>query len=261
MANRKNTASKASGAASAAEAFTEEGLAEKSGLLLHGKTVGIDTGFTIYEKTVPMTYGYIRVSTIEQNEARQIDAMRSCDCVIDSLIIEKCSGKDFDRPKWREMVNSMRKGDLLVVKSIDRLGRNYDEIIEWWRKITKDIGADIYVLDMPLLDTRSGRDLTGKLISDIVLQLLSYVAQTERENMKERQREGIEAAKARGVKFGRKPIEVDEEQLKKYRDLVASGKYSIDGACREMGVKHKTWQRRVKELEERERRMKQDDQN
>ena len=149
------------------------------------------------------TYGYVRVSTQEQNEARQLTAMREFGVEEENIIVEKLSGKDFHRPRYQRMVETLQPGDVLVVKSIDRLGRNYDEIREQWGVITKLRKAAIVVLDMPLLDTRQGRDLTGTLIADIVLQLLSYVAQTERENIRQRQAEGIAAAKAKGVRFGR----------------------------------------------------------
>ncbi len=148
------------------------------------------------------TYGYVRVSTQEQNEARQLAAMREFGVTEKNIVVEKISGKDFNRPCYRRLVKTLHEGDVLVVKSIDRLGRNYDEILEQWGVITKKRKAAIVVLDMPLLDTRQGRDLTGTLIADIVLQLLSYVAQTERENIRQRQAEGIAAAKAKGVRFG-----------------------------------------------------------
>ena len=148
------------------------------------------------------TYGYVRVSTQEQHEARQLDAMRKFGVEEQNIIVEKVSGKDFNRPLYQQLVKKLRPEDVLVVKSIDRLGRNYDEILEQWGVITKKRKAAIVVLDMPLLDTRQGRDLTGTLISDIVLQLLSYVAQSERENIRQRQAEGIAAAKAKGVRFG-----------------------------------------------------------
>ena len=149
-------------------------------------------------------YGYVRVSTQEQNEARQLTAMRDFGVQEENIVVEKVSGKDFDRPRYRRLVRALRAKDVLVVKSIDRLGRNYTEILDQWSLITKKREAAIVVLDMPLLDTRQSRDLTGTLISDIVLQLLSYVAQTERENIRQRQMEGIAAAKARGVHFGPK---------------------------------------------------------
>ena len=149
-------------------------------------------------------YGYVRVSTREQNEARQLNALAPYEIPQKNLFIEKKSGKDFERPVYKRLKKRLRAGDLLLIKSIDRLGRNYDEILEEWRYITKVLGADIFVLDLPLLDTRSrSRDLTGTFISDLVLQILSYVAQTERENIRQRQREGIEAAKRQGIKFGR----------------------------------------------------------
>lgn len=154
-----------------------------------------------------MTVGYIRVSTREQNPDRQIAAMREFGVPDGCMFVEHQSGKNFDRPMYQRMVSRLGEGDVLVIKSIDRLGRNYDEILEEWRRIVKERHTDIVVLDMPLLDTRAGRDLTGTLIADIVLQLLSYVAQTEREFIRQRQREGIAAAKKRGVKFGRRPEE------------------------------------------------------
>lgn len=150
-------------------------------------------------------YGYVRVSTQEQNEARQLTAMREFGVEDKQIVVEKLSGRDFNRPLYQQLVKKLRTEDVLVVKSIDRLGRNYEEILEQWAYITKERKAAIVVLDMPLLDTRQGRDLTGTLISDIVLQLLSYVAQTERENIRQRQAEGIAAAKARGVHFGPPP--------------------------------------------------------
>lgn len=154
-----------------------------------------------------MQFGYIRVSTKEQNEDRQVVAMREFGVPDGNMVIEKQSGRDFERPKYQRLIQEIKPDDVLVVKSIDRLGRNYDEILEEWRRITKDKQAHIVVLDMPLLDTRAGRDLTGTLIADIVLQLLSYVAQTEREFIKQRQAEGIAAAKRRGVRFGRKCLD------------------------------------------------------
>ena len=147
-------------------------------------------------------YGYVRVSAKDQNEARQLTAMREFGVPEENVVVEKLSGKDFNRPRYRQLVRALRPEDVLVVKSIDRLGRNYTEILDQWSLITKKREAAIVVLDMPLLDTRQSRDLTGTLISDIVLQLLSYVAQTERENIRQRQMEGIAAAKARGVHFG-----------------------------------------------------------
>ena len=151
-------------------------------------------------------YGYIRVSTKEQNEDRQVDVLKVYEIPQKNVFMDKQSGKDFERPAYQQLIRKLKKGDVLIIKSIDRLGRNYDEIIEQWRVITKQIDADIVVIDMPLLDTRVGKDLTGKFVADLVLQILSYVAQTEREAIRQRQAEGIAAAKARGVKFGRPRI-------------------------------------------------------
>lgn len=151
------------------------------------------------------TYGYIRVSTKEQNEARQVIAMHEFGIEDRHIFMDKQSGKDFQRPQYLKLIRRLHAEDLLVIKSIDRLGRNYDEIIEEWRIITKEKQVDIVVLDMPHLDTRKGRDLTSTLIADIVLQLLSYVTQTEREFIKTRQAEGIAATKANGVRFGARP--------------------------------------------------------
>ena len=152
-----------------------------------------------------MEYGYVRVSTKEQNEVRQLIAMREFGIEDKYIYTDKQSGRDFERKNYRRLMKRLKEGDVIVIKSIDRLGRNYDEILEQWRIITKEKQAAIVVLDMPLLDTRRARDLTGTLIADIVLQLLSYVAQTEREFIKQRQAEGIAAAKQRGVKFGLRP--------------------------------------------------------
>ena len=154
-------------------------------------------------------FGYVRVSTKEQCEERQLIALRGFPVQDKNIFVDKLSGKDFNRPQYRKLLKRLKRGDVLVIKSIDRLGRNYNEILNQWRIITKEKQADVVVLDMPLLDTRhAGRDLTGTLIADLVLQILSYVAQTERENIRQRQKEGIAAAKKRGVKFGRprKPI-------------------------------------------------------
>ena len=157
-------------------------------------------------------YGYARVSSKDQNEARQIIALSQFPVKKENIFIDKFSGKDFDRPKYSELIKILKEQDILVIKEIDRLGRNYEEILEQWRVITKEIKADIVVLDMPLLDTRTRKEnLTGTFIADLVLQILSYVAETERQSIKQRQREGIEAAKKRGVKFGRPCIPIPEE--------------------------------------------------
>ena len=150
-------------------------------------------------------YGYIRVSTREQNEDRQLIALREIGVPEKNIYLDKQSGKDFNRPQYKKLLRKMKKDDLLYIKSIDRLGRNYAEILEQWRFLTKEKGIDIVVLDMPLLDTRRGKDLLGTFLSDIVLQVLSFVAENERTNIRQRQAEGIAAAKARGVKFGRPP--------------------------------------------------------
>lgn len=155
-------------------------------------------------------YGYARVSSIDQNEARQLDALRNVTVSERNIYIDKQSGKDFNRPKYQKLIQKLQQGDLLYILSIDRLGRNYEEIQKQWHLLTKEIGIDICVLDMPLLDTRNGKDLMGTFIADLVLQILSFVAQNERENIKKRQSQGIIAAKARGVKFGRPKIEVSD---------------------------------------------------
>ena len=149
------------------------------------------------------TYGYIRVSSTDQNEDRQLIALREKDVSEKNIYTDKQSGKDFNRPQYKKLVKKLRTGDLLYILSIDRLGRNYEEIQNQWHILTKEIGIDICVIDMPLLDTRNGKDLMGTFIADLVLQILSFVAQNERENIKKRQAEGIAAAKAKGVRFGR----------------------------------------------------------
>ena len=149
------------------------------------------------------TYGYIRVSSTDQNEDRQLLAMQEQNIPPENLFIDKQSGKDFDRPNYQKLIKRLKRGDLLYIKSIDRLGRNYEEIQNQWRILAKEKGVDIVVIDMPLLDTRIHKDLIGTFISDLVLQVLSFVAQSERETTHKRQAEGIAAAKARGVRFGR----------------------------------------------------------
>ncbi len=151
-------------------------------------------------------YGYARVSSKDQNEDRQMIALREMGVADGDIYTDKQSGKDFDRPQYKKMLRKLKKDDLLYIKSIDRLGRNYEEILQQWRVLTKEKGIDIVVLDMPLLDTRRGKDLMGTFLSDIVLQVLSFVAENERTNIKQRQAEGIAAAKAKGVKFGRPPL-------------------------------------------------------
>ena len=154
---------------------------------------------------IHILYGYIRVSSTDQNEDRQLKALRDAGVSEQNMYTDKQSGKDFERPRYKHLLRRLRPGDLLYVLSIDRLGRNYEEIQNQWRFLTKEKGIDICVLDMPLLDTRQGKDLMGTFLSDIVLQVLSFVAENERTNIRQRQAEGIAAAKARGVKFGRPP--------------------------------------------------------
>ena len=186
------------------------------------------------------TYGYVRVSSKEQNTDRQLIAMEDFGVPSASVVVDRQSGKDFDRPGYRRLLRKLKPGDTLVIKSIDRLGRNYDEILEQWRLLTKTKQIAIVVLDMPLLDTRRGKDLTGTLIADIVLQLLSYVAQTEREFIRQRQAEGIAAAKARGVHFGRTAAPLPEgftEICERWKD----GGLSARKAGQLLGVSHSTF--------------------
>ena len=189
-----------------------------------------------------MEYGYARVSTREQNADRQLIALTGFGIVETAIFVDRQSGKDFERTQYRRLMRKLKDGDTLVIKSIDRLGRNYEEILEQWRVITKEKHAAIVVLDMPLLDTRQNRDLTGTLIADIVLQLLSYVAQTEREFIRQRQAEGIAAAKARGVQFGRRPSPkpIEFPQLK---EQWSKGKISACQAAKALRITHRTFLR------------------
>lgn len=189
-----------------------------------------------------MVYGYIRVSTREQNEDRQRIALRKAGIPEKNIFIDKQSGKDFDRPKYKKLLRRLKRDDLLYIKSIDRLGRDYEEVLEQWRLLTKDKNIDIVVLDMPLLDTRRENDLIGTFIADIVLQLLSYVAQTERENIRQRQAEGIAAAKARGVKFGR-PRKAIPKEFPAVKTLWTSGKINSREAARRLSVAQDTFLR------------------
>lgn len=156
-------------------------------------------------------YGYVRVSSMDQNEDKQVNAMRDAAVPEKNIFMDKQSGKDFERPGYKKMLGSLQEGDLLYILSIDRLGRNYEEIQKQWRILTKETGIDICVLDMPLLDTRNGKDLMGTFIADLVLQILSFVAQSERENIRRRQSEGIAVAKAKGVRFGRPGKEIPDD--------------------------------------------------
>lgn len=192
-------------------------------------------------------YGYVRVSTREQNEARQLAALEEYGIPPRNLFIDKRSGKDFDRPAYGRLMKRLKPGDLLIAKSLDRLGRDYGQILEQWRIITKEKQADVLIVDMPLLDTRTqGRDLTGTFIADLVLQILSYVAQTEREAIRQRQAEGIAAAKARGVKFGpeKKPL---PEGFATAKAAWESGALSIREAADSAGMAHMTFYRRCME--------------
>ena len=189
-------------------------------------------------------YGYIRVSTKEQNEDRQVIAMREMDVPERNIYMDKQSGKDFNRPNYKRLLRKLKKDDLLYIKSIDRLGRNYEEILEQWRVLTKEKGVDIVVLDIPLLDTRRGKDLMGTFLSDIVLQLLSFVAENERTNIRQRQAEGIAAAKARGVRFGRPPKPLPENFHSAYQRW-KSGKITGIAAARECGMPMSTFRYRA----------------
>lgn len=193
----------------------------------------------------PTIYGYVRVSTREQCEDRQLIALREFPVAERNVFMDKLSGKDFNRPQYQKLMRRLKPHDVLVVKSIDRLGRNYDEILEQWRIITKSRQADIVVLDMPLLDTRQrGRDLTGTFVADLVLQILSYVAQTERENIRQRQQEGIAAARLRGVRFGRPRKEIPPE-FEGVRCQWEQGMVSSRQAAQRLGIAQDTFLRWV----------------
>lgn len=191
-------------------------------------------------------YGYARVSTRSQKEDRQMIALQEFGVASERIVVEKQSGKNFDRPLYQKLILTLCPGDVLVVKSIDRLGRNYDEILQQWSYLTKEKRIAIVVLDMPLLDTREGRDLTGTLVADIVLQLLSYVAQTEREFIRQRQAEGIAAALARGVRFGPDRIPMPEGFNELAEDWW-NGRVTATDAGRKLGVSRKTFTRRAEE--------------
>ena len=189
-------------------------------------------------------YGYIRVSSRDQNEDRQLIAMREIDVPEKNIYTDKQSGKDFERPQYKKLVRKLKRDDLLYIKSIDRLGRNYEEIQNQWRFLTKEKGVDICVIDMPLLDTRRGKDLVGTFLSDIVLQVLSFVAENERVNIRQRQAEGIAAAKARGVRFGRPPRPLPENYHSAYQRWKA-GKITGTAAARECGMPLSTFRYRA----------------
>ena len=193
------------------------------------------------------TFGYIRVSSLDQNEDRQRVAMREKLVPAANLFVDKQSGKDFDRPQYRKMVKKIKSGDLLYILSIDRLGRNYEEIQRQWRVLTKEIGIDICVIDMPLLDTRNGKDLMGTFIADIVLQILSFVAQSERENIKKRQAEGIAAARARGAHLGR-PVKEAPGDFQEIVRAWEKGEITMKEALIRSGMGQTTFYRRRREM-------------
>ncbi len=194
-----------------------------------------------------MNYGYIRVSTKEQNEDRQLIAMSDLEIPKKNLFIEKQSGKDFERPRYKQLVRKLKDGDLLYLSSIDRLGRNYEEIQNQWKILTKEKGVDICVLDMPILDTRTYKDLIGTFVSDLVLQVLSFVSENERDNIRKRQAEGIAAAKARGVKFGRPEVSVPENFYKVCEEWNA-GMISLSKAAELTALPKGTFYSKAKKL-------------
>lgn len=191
-------------------------------------------------------YGYVRVSSIDQNEDRQLIVMDENEVPKGNVYIDKQSGKDFERPQYKKLVKKLKAGDLLYILSIDRLGRNYEDIQKQWRILTKDIGIDICVIDMPLLDTRNGKDLMGTFIADLVLQILSFVAQNERENIKKRQAQGIAAAKAKGVKFGRPEVPMPND-FDKYMAKWEKGQITTSEVLKLTGLSKSTFYRKVRE--------------
>ena len=193
-------------------------------------------------------YGYARVSSVDQNEERQMMALKDADVLEQNIFVDKQSGKDFERPQYLKMVRKLKKDDLLCIKSIDRLGRNYEEIQNQWRILTKEIGVDICVLDMPILDTRNGKDLLGTFIADIVLQILSFVAENERSNIRHRQAEGIAAAKARGVRFGRPPKKLPSNFYVVYQTW-KDGKITCTKAAEECGMPLSTFRYRARDYQ------------
>lgn len=201
-------------------------------------------------------YGYIRVSTKEQNPERQMIALQEYDIPKENIYMDQMSGKDFQRPQYQRLTKALRKGDLLIIKSIDRLGRNYGEILEQWRNITKETGADIRVIDMPLLNTDCVQgDLTGVFISDLVLQILAYVAETERAFIRQRQAEGIAAAKAKGVRFGCRRREIPHD-FREYFEMWEHGEISSRNAASALNMSHSTFYRRCREQLEMEKETK-----
>lgn len=199
--------------------------------------------------TAMSVYGYIRVSTKEQNEDRQLAAMNMAQVPKRNIFIDKQSGKDFERPMYKKMLRKLKKDDIIYIQSIDRLGRNYKDVVEQWQYLTRVKRVDIVVIDMPLLDTRRGKDLMGTFLSDVVLQILSFVAENERYNIRNRQREGIETAKARGVRFGRPRIPMPENFDEIYADYRA-GKITGEMAAERCGFSRTTFFARVREMKE-----------
>jgi len=191
-------------------------------------------------------YGYVRVSSVNQNEDRQMVAMNKLNIPLERIFTDKQTGKDFNRPAYKLLMDELQSGDLLYIKSIDRLGRNYEEIQSQWRKLTKERKVDIAVIDMPLLDTRNGRDLVGTFLADIVLQILSFVAQNERENIRQRQAEGIKAARARGIHLGR-PVKMPPDNFNELANLWVRRKLTTKELLRMTGLKETTLYRRLRE--------------
>ena len=192
-------------------------------------------------------YGYVRVSSVDQNEDRQMLDMLELKIPVKNIYIDKQSGKDFNRPKYKKLLKRLKPGDELYIKSIDRLGRNYNEILEQWRLLTKEMEVDVVVIDMPLLDTRLCKDLLGTFIADLVLQVLSFVAQNERENIRKRQEEGIRAAKLRGVEFGR-PVIVPPDNFKDLIKQWEKGEIPAEEVANLCNMSIATFYRRLREL-------------
>lgn len=193
-------------------------------------------------------YGYVRVSSKDQNEDRQVITMREMQIPDENIFIDKQSGKDFNRPQYKKMLRKVKPDDLIYIKSIDRLGRNYAEILDQWKVITKDKRVDLYVMDMPILDTRREKNLLGTFISDLVLALLSYVAENERANIRQRQAEGIAAAKARGVHFGRRPNPLPDNFYDVYQQWKMK-KFSVSEAAKRCGMAQTTFFERARAYE------------
>lgn len=196
--------------------------------------------------TLNRVFGYVRVSSADQNEGRQLIELQKKNVPVKNIYMDKLSGKDFNRPQYKKMVSRLRKGDILYILSIDRLGRNYEDIQSQWRLLTKDIGIDICVIDMPLLDTRNGKDLMGTFIADLVLQILSFVAQSERENIRKRQAQGIAAAKAKGIHMGR-PAKEAPGNFALLIHQWEHNKISLDSVLKECNMSKSTFYRRLRE--------------